>query len=96
MLSNVDEVRKSLQRFGVIDYVVFIVMLTSCALIGVYFAYKMGRKARKELSATSGDAEKDYLVGGRNMKLFPITMSLISRSEMNSKKKTTSNIKKKI
>lgn len=76
---NVDEVRESLQRFGSIDYIVFVIMLASCALIGVYFAYKMSKSAKS--TENSGEAEKDYLVGGRNMKLFPITMSLISRLE---------------
>ncbi|KAL9871741.1 sodium-coupled monocarboxylate transporter 1 [Glossina fuscipes] len=73
---NVDEVRKTLQRFGWADYLVFTLMLASCAVIGIHFALKMRRKSKK--TSNIKDAEDDYLVGGRKMKLFPITMSLIS------------------
>ena len=76
---NVDEVRISLQRFGWADYVVFICMLLSCALIGIYFALQMRKEAKARKGENIKDAEDTYLVGGRNMKLFPITMSLISR-----------------
>ncbi|XP_067637381.1 sodium-coupled monocarboxylate transporter 1-like [Eurosta solidaginis] len=75
---NVDEVRVSLQRFGWPDYVVFVLMLTSCAVIGIYFALQMRREARARKSVTTEDAEDAYLVGGRNMKIFPIAMSLIA------------------
>ena len=76
---DVDGVRQSLQRFGWADYIVFILMLASCALIGVYFAFQMRREALARKSVSNDDAEGAYLVGGRKMKIFPITMSLISR-----------------
>lgn len=76
---NVDEVRIKLQHFGWTDYLVFILMLASCALIGVYFALKMRQKSKENQELTNKDAEDDYLVGGRKMTIFPITMSLISR-----------------
>ncbi|XP_061386446.1 sodium-coupled monocarboxylate transporter 1 [Musca vetustissima] len=75
---NVDEVRESLQSFGWVDYMVFVLMLASCAAIGVYFALQMRRKAKLNQDLTNKDAEDDYLVGGRKMKIFPIAMSLIS------------------
>uniref|UniRef100_A0A1I8Q8H6 Sodium-coupled monocarboxylate transporter 1 n=1 Tax=Stomoxys calcitrans TaxID=35570 RepID=A0A1I8Q8H6_STOCA len=75
---NVDEMRKSLQSFGWVDYLVFILMLASCAAIGIYFALQMRRKAKLNQNLTNKDAEDDYLVGGRKMKIFPIAMSLIS------------------
>ena len=76
---NVDEVRTKLQQFGWADYLVFVLMLASCALIGIYFALKMRKKAKLNQELSNKDAEDDYLVGGRKMTIFPITMSLISR-----------------
>lgn len=78
-MMNVDEVRERLQRFGWPDYIVFIIMLASCACIGVYFAQQMRREAKARKNGSNKDTEDSYLVGGRKMKIFPITMSLISR-----------------
>ncbi|XP_065364979.1 sodium-coupled monocarboxylate transporter 1 [Calliphora vicina] len=75
---DVNEVRTNLQRFGWPDYLVFILMLASCALIGIYFALKMRKKSQQDSKLSNQDAEDDYLVGGRKMTIFPITMSLIS------------------
>lgn len=69
---NVDNVRIQLQRFGWPDYSVFVLMLVSCAMIGVYFGFF--EKKTKE-----SEDESDYLVGGRKMKVFPVAMSLIAR-----------------
>lgn len=69
---NVDAVKISLQRFGWIDYTVFLLMLTSCIFIGIYFGF-IEKKSKKT------DDEDNYLVGGRSMKVFPIAMSLIAR-----------------
>lgn len=68
-----DDVKISMQKFGMPDYLVFVVMLVICALIGVYFGF-IEKKPHKK-----GDEESDYLVGGRQMKVIPITMSLIAR-----------------
>lgn len=68
-----DDVKISMQKFGMPDYLVFVVMLAICALIGVYFGF-IEKKPHKK-----GDEESDYLVGGRQMKVIPITMSLIAR-----------------
>lgn len=68
-----DDVKVSMQKFGVPDYLVFVMMLVLCALIGVYFGFFEKKPAKK------CDEESDYLVGGRQMKVIPITMSLIAR-----------------
>jgi hypothetical protein len=69
---NVDEVRVQLQRFAWPDYFMFILMLASCAGIGIYFGFF--EKKSKHIGQSD-----DYLVGGRNMKTFPVAMSLIAR-----------------
>lgn len=69
---NVDDVKVSLQKFGLYDYVVFVLMLLSCVMIGVYFGF-LKKKAKK------GEAEADYLVGNRQMKIIPVSLSLIAR-----------------
>lgn len=71
--SGVEDVKIALQKFGVPDYFVFILMLISCLLIGIYFGF-----IQKKSSKSSGE-ESDYLVGGRQMQVIPITMSLIAR-----------------
>lgn len=68
-----DDVKISMQKFGMPDYLVFVVMLVICALIGVYFGF-IEKKPAKQC-----DEESDYLVGGRQMRVVPITMSLIAR-----------------
>ncbi|XP_035919646.1 sodium-coupled monocarboxylate transporter 1 [Anopheles stephensi] len=68
---GVDDVKVSLQKFGLYDYVVFVLMLMSCAMIGIYFGF-LKKKAKK------GEAEADYLVGNRQMKVIPISLSLIA------------------
>lgn len=68
-----DDVKISMQKFGMPDYLVFVLMLVVCALIGVYFGFIEKKPAKK------CDEESDYLVGGRQMKVIPITMSLIAR-----------------
>lgn len=69
-----DDVKVSMQKFGTPDYLVFIAMLVFCALIGVYFGFIEKKKTSKKC-----DEESDYLVGGRQMPVVPIVMSLIAR-----------------
>lgn len=69
---GVDDVKISLQKFGWPDYLVFVLMLCSCSMIGVYFGF-IKKKSKKV------EDESDYLVGGRKMKVFPVAMSLIAR-----------------
>lgn len=60
--------------FGTIDYFVFIVMLIASSLVGLYFGCQDHRHRRKKVSSKS-DSE-NYLMGGRNMQIFPVAMSL--------------------
>lgn len=69
---HIEDVRASLMKFGWPDYCVFALMLSVCASIGIYFGFI------EKKSKAVGD-EDDYLVGGRNMKIFPVAMSLIAR-----------------
>ncbi|CAH0557293.1 unnamed protein product [Brassicogethes aeneus] len=55
--------------FDVFDYIVFAAMLLVSALIGVYFAFF----AKIKQNTTS-----EYLMGGKTMGIFPISMSLIA------------------
>nr|CAD7416129.1 unnamed protein product [Timema cristinae] len=64
---SVEDVGVTLQRFGTLDYIVFLLMLGVCALIGIYFGFFDGK-----MSAV------DYLMGGRSMSTFPVAMSLIA------------------
>lgn len=56
--------------FQIIDYIVFAIMLILSALIGVYFAFF----AKIRQNTTS-----QYLMGGKTMGIFPVSMSLIAR-----------------
>lgn len=66
---NVQEMHLSMQKFGWADYVVFVLMLAGCSLVGVFFAFR-GRN--------STDAAAEYLMGGRQMSIFPVAMSLVA------------------
>ncbi|XP_076162296.1 uncharacterized protein LOC143144111 isoform X11 [Ptiloglossa arizonensis] len=57
------------RSFEPIDCAVFAGMLAISAIVGVYQAYK---------SRKNTDAVGEYLMGGRNMSIFPISMSLIA------------------
>lgn len=77
---DVNEISKSLQRFGLLDYIVFILMLISCMMIGVYFGWQDHQKHKKNRhKMRRGSEALDYLVGGRKMKVFPVAMSLVAR-----------------
>lgn len=56
--------------FDALDYVVFAVMLLLSALIGIYFAFF----AKQKQNTTA-----EYLLGGKKIGIFPISMSLIAR-----------------
>ncbi|XP_053624569.1 sodium-coupled monocarboxylate transporter 1-like [Plodia interpunctella] len=55
--------------FDWLDYVVFGAMLLLSALIGVYFAFFASKKQ---------NTTAEYLMGGKTMGMFPISMSLIA------------------
>lgn len=56
--------------FDWLDYLVFGAMLFFSALIGVYFAFFAAKKQ---------NTTAEYLMGGKTMGMFPISMSLIAR-----------------
>jgi hypothetical protein len=76
---SVDDLSDSLKRFGTADYAVFITMLVCCSMVGLYFGYQDHRKHKKSKNQPQGGSEaNDYLMGGRNMQVFPVAMSLVA------------------
>lgn len=82
-IPNVQDLNLSLQRFGWTDYLVFVFMLIVCAAIGVYFGFvekrKKNEKKERDIEDRSGSEALDYLVGGRKMKVIPVSLSLVAR-----------------
>jgi len=87
---SVKDLSQALQHFGIVDYLVFIAMLAVCAVIGFYFGFiekkqKKQKLAGKDGGGAAGVEERrgsealDYLVGGRQMKVFPVALSLVAR-----------------
>lgn len=76
---SVQDVSRSLQRFGLMDYLVFSVMLLVCIVIGIFFGWKDHAKHARRKNFRRGSEALDYLVGGRRMKIFPVAMSLVAR-----------------
>jgi len=56
--------------FSTIDYALFILLMASSTLIGIYFGFFSKSKPNKT---------DEYLVGSKNMPFFPILMSLVAR-----------------
>ncbi|XP_017129021.1 sodium-coupled monocarboxylate transporter 1-like isoform X1 [Drosophila elegans] len=86
---SVKDLSQALQHFGIVDYLVFIAMLAVCAVIGFYFGFiekkqKEQKLADKDGGGAAGVVERrgsealDYLVGGRQMKVFPVALSLVA------------------
>lgn len=75
---SVDDLSHSLKRFGTADYAVFISMLVVCSCVGLYFGYQDHKKHKKAPKSGDGDEALDYLMGGRNMQVFPVAMSLVA------------------
>jgi sodium-coupled monocarboxylate transporter 8/12 len=74
----VEDLRNSLKRFGAADYAVFAVLLLSCTVVGLYFGYTDYQRKKRMKHQRRGSEAMDYLVGGRNMKVFPVAMSLVA------------------
>ncbi|XP_074646201.1 sodium-coupled monocarboxylate transporter 1-like [Tubulanus polymorphus] len=55
-------------RFHWVDYLMFALMLSVSAAIGLYYGIA-GRK---------NNSTKDFLLGGRNMQIFPVTLSILA------------------
>ncbi|XP_050341243.1 sodium-coupled monocarboxylate transporter 1 isoform X2 [Bactrocera neohumeralis] len=75
---NVTELSSSLQHFGVLDYFVFVLMLSVCAIIGLYFGFIENKKKQSDNEQRRGSEALEYLVGGRKMKVFPVALSLVA------------------
>lgn len=54
--------------FSRLDYFLFVFMLVVSALVGVYFGF-----IKKQNTA------HDYLLGGKQMSIIPVSLSIISR-----------------
>ncbi|XP_037953964.1 sodium-coupled monocarboxylate transporter 1-like [Teleopsis dalmanni] len=74
---NVADLSASLQHFGFVDYFVFVLMLLVCAVIGFYFGF-VEKKKKRNMEERGGTEALNYLVGGRKMKVFPVSMSLVA------------------
>ncbi|XP_046805041.1 sodium-coupled monocarboxylate transporter 1 [Lucilia cuprina] len=76
---NVSDLSTSMQHFGVMDYCVFVLMLIVCAGIGFYFGFiEKKKKKQPNIEKRRGSEALDYLVGGRKMKVFPVSLSLVA------------------
>ncbi|XP_049535138.1 sodium-coupled monocarboxylate transporter 1-like [Anopheles darlingi] len=75
---NVEDISRSLQRFNWPDYLVFVMMLISCIVIGIFFGYQDHQKHKRQKHARRGSEALDYLVGGRKMKIVPVAVSLVA------------------
>ncbi|XP_046397672.1 uncharacterized protein LOC124164392 [Ischnura elegans] len=62
-------VLRSVVGFSWLDYFLFSLMLVASALIGIYFAFFAKQKQ---------NSTQEYLMGGKNMGLIPVTLSLIA------------------
>lgn len=65
---SIHEVSQALQSFGIFDYGAFVALLFVSILVGIYFGF-----------FKVAENSQDYLMGGRNMKPFPVSLSLIAR-----------------
>ncbi|XP_037052036.1 sodium-coupled monocarboxylate transporter 1-like isoform X2 [Bradysia coprophila] len=78
---DINDMNKSLQLFGWVDYIVFLLMLIACALVGVYYGF-IERKFKKKTMCGEGNGSEDvaqeYLMGGRQMAVIPVSLSLVA------------------
>lgn len=58
---------KETKTFHWLDYLIFVLILLISATIGIYYAWKDKRKQNTS----------EFLLGGRNMSLLPVTLSLM-------------------
>lgn len=75
---DVKDISKSMQKFSCPDYAVFLVMLSICMGIGVYFAWEDHQKKKTRSRGRRGSEALNYLVGNRQMSVFPVAMSLVA------------------
>ncbi|KAI9579971.1 hypothetical protein GQX74_000759 [Glossina fuscipes] len=77
---KVADLSTSLQHFGWMDYFIFVLMLVVCAIVGIYFGFieKKQKGSKRSLEHRRGSEALDYLVGGRKMKVVPVSLSLVA------------------
>lgn len=73
---DVNELNQSMRHFSGLDYVVFVLMLTSCMGVGIYFAWQDHQRKKKHKIQRRNSEALAYLVGGRKMQVFPVALSL--------------------
>lgn len=65
---DTNERSDNILHFSYIDYAIFIILLILSSAIGIYYGF---------LSKTKQNNANEYLLGGKKMALFPISVSLI-------------------
>ena len=73
-ISDMSEFPEETGNLSAWDYVVFAAVLAISATIGIYQAVRM-KKATKYKGAV---ASTEFLLAGRNMSAFPVTLSLLA------------------
>lgn len=76
MTESVNNISDSLKQFELVDYAVFGFMLIVCLVIGLYFGYKDHNK--NKASGSAGTV--DYLLGGKNVQVFPGSSCKVQQS----------------
>ncbi|KAG5682705.1 hypothetical protein PVAND_012039 [Polypedilum vanderplanki] len=73
---SIQDLSVSIQRFGVVDYMIFLGMLIFCTFIGMYFGWQDHKRRKRLIRQDSATQAADYLMGGRDMPVIPIALSL--------------------
>lgn len=73
---TLEDMTKSIQRFGIVDYLIFLGMLFLCTFIGMYFGWQDHKRRKRLIRQDSATQAADYLMGGRDMPVIPIALSL--------------------
>lgn len=72
MNETLESVIESAKSFGLIDYAVFVFMLSLCSIVGLYFGYQDHQKHKgKNLGSRRGSFAQEHLLGGQNVQVFP-------------------------
>jgi hypothetical protein len=75
-LESLKHLTEHMQTFGFIDYTIFLAMLLCCICIGLHFGREDQLKRKKLVRQDSAAQAADYLMGGRDMPVIPIALSL--------------------
>lgn len=72
MTEDKENIFESAKDFGIIDYAVFVLMLSVCSVVGLYFGYQDHQKQKeKKVGSRRGSFAHEYLLGGQNVQVFP-------------------------